>query len=364
MSSKNLSEYSPLKVHELVYQHIPDKDLKFLGSGGYGNVYLVSDDFFPNLKGVVMKVSQINEQPLEIPPLEGNIKEVQLKYEPKNDTLYINEHKRELSLNEVIRLQKAVYASDMVRHIRAEGISDTAFSYGTYTVGFGKHLFVLDFMEYIQGKPLTFIKDTKTKEINLCATLYDVITFLECSQKLGIVHADLKPNNIMTYSKDIPSLVKTSIIDFDNAKSFKEIKLEYTFEGKDELIKRKMENIIIGTSCYFSPEHVSRERLIPQSDWYSLGIIATNLFRGQENINFNIMAFSQPRVIREVALTVLEENKVNEDIIEGIAGLLHVDPLQRDLKNFKSSLEDVLESTPKFTSQDFENLKIVLKNER
>jgi serine/threonine protein kinase/predicted Zn-dependent protease len=83
------------------------------------------------------------------------------------------------------------------------------------------------------------------------------------AHKLGVVHRDLKPQNIM-----IDREGKAKIMDFGIARSLK---------GKGITA----EGIIIGTPEYMSPEQVDGKDVDPRSDIYSLGIILFEMVTGR-----------------------------------------------------------------------------------
>jgi serine/threonine-protein kinase len=120
-------------------------------------------------------------------------------------------------------------------------------------------------MEYVPGEDLkSFIKRVGQlpagKVISITKQICDGLSE---AHRLGVVHRDLKPQNIM-----IDKEGNAKIMDFGIARSL-----------KAEGITR--EGAIIGTPDYMSPEQVEGQEANQGSDIYSLGIILYEMVTGQ-----------------------------------------------------------------------------------
>lgn len=120
-------------------------------------------------------------------------------------------------------------------------------------------------MEYVSGedlkKSLTRMgpllpRKAVTLAIQICQGLSE-------AHRLGVVHRDLKPGNIML---DMQGNIR--IMDFGIAVSQ---------ESKD----LTESGVVVGTPKYFSPEQVEGKPLDPRSDIYSLGVILYEMVTGQ-----------------------------------------------------------------------------------
>ncbi len=112
-------------------------------------------------------------------------------------------------------------------------------------------------MEFVPGEDLkAFIKRAGQLSIGkTIAIVEQVCEGLVEAHRLGVVHRDLKPQNIM-----IDKSGNAHIMDFGIARSL-------SAEGITDV------GVIIGTSEYMSPEQVGGEEIDQRSDLYSLGII-------------------------------------------------------------------------------------------
>jgi len=127
----------------------------------------------------------------------------------------------------------------------------------------GENLFIS--MEYVRGEDLSSLirrteKLTAGKAVLIAR---QVAEGLGEAHKLGVVHRDLKPGNIM-----IDKEGNAKIMDFGISRSL-------TLPGTTA------EGAIIGTPEYMSPEQVEGKPVDPRSDIYSLGIILYEMVTGR-----------------------------------------------------------------------------------
>ncbi|MEV0645908.1 serine/threonine protein kinase [Phytomonospora sp. NPDC050363] len=121
-------------------------------------------------------------------------------------------------------------------------------------------------MEFVPGRSLGDIlrdeKETMTVE-RTAGIVVQAAQALNAVHKRGIVHRDIKPDNLIV--KEDGTVVLT---DFGIART--DMSMTLTADGT-----------VIGTAYYMAPEQVSGERPVPASDQYSLGIVTYRCIVGE-----------------------------------------------------------------------------------
>ncbi len=153
--------------------------------------------------------------------------------------------------------------------------------------GLSKEFFYISF-EYIEGESLRNVFKTKTltqeQKEHLMIQLLKGLDYAHVNQ---IIHRDIKPENIF-----IDKNLNVKLGDFGLALS-----------AEDNFVTNPYS--IVGTPSYMSPEQVRGAKLTAQSDLFSLGVVLTELFTGQN-----------PFLKENVSLTLNEINSYDETALE------------------------------------------------
>jgi tetratricopeptide (TPR) repeat protein/predicted Ser/Thr protein kinase len=190
-----------------------------LGMGGMGAVYLVHDKDLD--RDVALKL------------IRSDIAE---------DTEVLERFKREIQL------------SSRVTHPNVLRVFDLGESDGVKFLT----------MQFVDGRDLSTIlkKQGKLPTERLLAIFRQVAEGLKAAHDQGVIHRDLKPQNIMIAATD-----RVYVTDFGLAKHAEQSGMTQT-------------GAVIGTPFYMSPEQVKGQPVGPQSDIYALGVILYQMAAG------------------------------------------------------------------------------------
>ncbi len=127
------------------------------------------------------------------------------------------------------------------------------------------HYFV---MEYLEGVPLSRLP-RPVDPTQLVLLLAQACDALEAAHRCGVVHRDLKPDNlfVVRHATEPPSL---RVLDFGVAKAHRPRNEDQTAAG-----------IVLGTPAYMAPEQWAGHRVDGRADIYALAVTAYYLTTGQ-----------------------------------------------------------------------------------
>ncbi|MCD9152883.1 protein kinase domain-containing protein [Aeromicrobium duanguangcaii] len=120
-------------------------------------------------------------------------------------------------------------------------------------------------MQYVEGRSLAELLKERgpLPPDQVMSIVHQVAEGLQAAHDAGIVHRDLKPANIM-----LTPAGRTVLVDFGIAQATTSDPLTDT-------------GALVGTTDYISPEQVRGQAASPQSDIYSLGLVAYHCLTGR-----------------------------------------------------------------------------------
>jgi serine/threonine protein kinase len=123
-------------------------------------------------------------------------------------------------------------------------------------------------MEYIQGQSLTKLlqREGPFSPARVVNIIRQVAGALDVAHQLGVIHRDLKPDNIMVMEGD-----RVKVVDFGIAKAI---------GGQESVVPMTQVGLVVGTPHYMSPEQVMGSPLDARSDVYSLALVAYEMLTG------------------------------------------------------------------------------------
>ena len=214
-----------------------------------------------------------------------------------------------------------------------------------YEIGeHNRQLFIA--MEYVEGQTLKKIVENKSEILTIKKVLDIAIQIckgLVAAHDKGIVHRDIKSDNIMLTSKD-----QIKLMDFGLAK----------ITGATKLTK---DGSTVGTAAYMSPEQALGEEVDNRSDIFSFGIVLYELLTTHLPFDAEHQAALVYSIINEDPQPIARFNtKVSPEIERIVFKALtkdkneryqHIDDLLADLRKEQKNLEYSEASYVKTTSK-------------
>jgi serine/threonine protein kinase/tetratricopeptide (TPR) repeat protein len=187
-------------------------------------------------------------------------------------------------------------------------------------------------LEYIDGVDLRRWAESRhpiplSRALEIVA---GVAAGLSAAHRLGIVHRDVKPENVLLDAEGRPRLV-----DFGIAR-----------QGDVHLTQ---EGLVMGSPSYMAPEQIRGATADQRADLYALGILAYFLVAGQEPFcSDDVRAILQMQVEQVPSLLSEVRPGVPEDVAQLIARTLEKEPARRPASVF-AFLEELTAVRAKLT---------------
>lgn len=203
---------------------------KLIGSGGMADVYVAHD----SVLGRKVAIKVLNEE------LAANKKFSQ-------------------------RFKQEAKSASAMDHPNIVKVLDAGETTDTDSAGV-KHTYAYLVMEYVDGLELSkLVARGPLKVPEAIRVTKELLSAVEFAHNKGIVHRDIKPDNIM-----LTRAGKVKVLDFGIARAVAE-----TF---DDIATTTS---ILGTAAYFSPEQAQGQKVDIRTDLYAIGIVLFEMLTGK-----------------------------------------------------------------------------------
>ncbi|NNE67217.1 MAG: protein kinase, partial [Pyrinomonadaceae bacterium] len=189
--------------------------------------------------------------------------------------------------------------------------------------------------ELVEGRPLNeFIKTGGT---NLKEKLYIaryVGEAISAGHKQGVIHRDIKPNNILLRKDGYPVVLDFGLAKLLENHDFRNIPDSRVVTSPLVVTDRRM---IVGTPAYMSPEQASQRKLDERTDIFSFGILLYELFTGKHPFT-GLTDFEINAAIQKDEPLPIENDHIPDDLQAVIKKAI-----RKDLSKRYQSMEHLLE---------------------
>jgi len=176
----------------------------------------------------------------------------------------------------VLRPSPAADMNEQLHRFRTEGIAACRISHpnAVEVLDFGVSSNGIAYlvMELLNGRTVgTILREVKTLPISRCVEIVTAVcNALAAAHAAGIVHRDIKPDNVFLHERGDGEVVK--VVDFGIAKLLDDI-------GAD-MPEATQLGSVIGTPSYMAPERLLGRNYDERSDIYSVGVMLYLMLSG------------------------------------------------------------------------------------
>lgn len=226
-----------------------------------------------------------------------------------------------------VKILKDEYSSDkeFVDKFKAEAAAAGSISNSNivniYDVGSQENVNYI-VMEYVHGRTLkeVIIQSGRLDYNRALDIAIQIGKALECAHKNGIIHRDIKPQNILVTDEGI-----VKVTDFGIAKAANSATITNS-------------NKVMGSAHYFSPEQAKGTFVDARTDIYSLGIVIYEMVTGRVPYDAESPVSVALKHLQE---QVLPPKNININLPEGLNNLI-LKAMQKDAISRYQNIKDML----------------------
>ena len=233
----------------------------------------------------------------------------------------------------VERFRREARAAAQLQHPNVVTIHD-------YGEARGREGFAYIVMELVRGESLRGLlrREGRMTPARAVSLMRDVCAGVGAAHRRGIVHRDIKPDNIIVVpaDEDTPA-ERVKVVDFGIAKLRDMASDDGTLTAA---------GAVVGTPFYMSPEQCKGESLDARADVYSLGALLYEMLAGSPPFNAPSLAGIILKHVSEPPPSLPADVPASNALRDAIARALSKDPeaRQRDASEFSREIQSALDA--------------------
>lgn len=231
-----------------------------------------------------------------------------------------------------VLLPELVEDESLVQRFKQEARAASALNHPNvltiYKIGKEASLYFIA-TEYIDGESL--FERMSRAQLGLAEAVdiaIDVASALACAHQAGIIHRDIKPQNIMLRSDG-----RAKVIDFGLAKLF-----ERPLGAPRVTMIETQPGIMMGTPYYMSPEQARAEHMDQRSDIFSFGVLFYQMITGRLPFDGSNVGDIIAAILREEPRPLSERMPTAPADLDGIVSKA----LQKNRENRYQRIQELL----------------------
>lgn len=157
--------------------------------------------------------------------------------------------------------------------------------------------------EYIQGETLKSRLETESLSLkSILEIALQVVSALDAAHSAGIVHRDIKPDNIMVRRDGI-----VKVLDFGLLKLTSSRTAEVDTEGETQV--KTSAGVIMGTTAYMSPEQARGQETDARTDIWSFGCVLYEMLTARQAFHGETMTDVLANIIHREPDSILAQRR-------------------------------------------------------
>ena len=159
--------------------------------------------------------------------------------------------------------------------------------------------------EYIEGETLKTRLETETLSVKATLEIaLQVVSALDAAHRAGIVHRDIKPDNIMVRSDGIVKVLDFGLLKLTALKTS-----EVDTEGQTKMQVRTSVGVIMGTTAYMSPEQARGQEMDARTDIWSFGCVLYEMLVNQQAFQGETMTDVLANIIHQEPASLVAQRR-------------------------------------------------------